>query len=281
MSVAAAKIEAPYKPSLFTRERLDSFLPPFIGLAVGAILWQVIATIWDQEFFPPITDVIRRLGELTEQGKILSNLVTSLTNLAIGFSFSVIVGVTLGMLMGAFRKVDMALDVYVYALLTAPSLVFAPIFFAIFGLKNIQYTILGIIILYSMWIIVVNTAAAIRTVPIALIEMGRSYCATERQLFFKIILPASMPMVFAGIRLGMGRAVKGMINGEMFIIAVGLGGVAKAEGQRFNADGVLAVLLVIIIVAMIMQKLVQLLDARVTSWLPSTARQGKRRANAD
>jgi NitT/TauT family transport system permease protein len=63
----------------------------------------------------------------------------------------------------------------------------------------------------------------------------------------------------------------------MFIIAVGLGGVAKSEGQRFNAAGVLAVLLVIIIVALVMSKLVQLIDARVTGWLPSTARQGRTR----
>lgn len=277
MSVAAVQVK-PYKAPFWSRERLDALVPPTIGLLVGALFWQIVATLWNQDFFPPLTDVIRRLVELTEQGKIVQNLITSLTNLAIGFSFSVVAGIGLGMLMGAFRKVDMALDIYVYALLTAPSLVFAPIFFAIFGLKNNQYTILSIIILYAIWIIVVNTASAIRSVPISLVEMGRSYCASERQLFFKIILPASMPMIFAGLRLGMGRAVKGMINGEMFIIAVGLGGVAKAEGQRFNADGVLAVLLVIIIVAMIMQKLVQLIDARATAWLPSTARQGKRRA---
>jgi NitT/TauT family transport system permease protein len=162
-------------------------------------------------------------------------------------------------------------------MLTAPSLVFAPIFFAIFGLKNVQLTVLSIIILYSIFIIIVNTSAAIRSVPIALVEMGRSYCASERQLFFKIIFPSALPLIFAGLRLGIARATKGMINGEMFIIAIGLGGVVKSEGQRFQADGVLAVLLVIIVVAMLAAKLVQMVDARMTGWLPSTARQGRQR----
>jgi len=277
MSVVAAELKPQYKTRFFNRERLNSFMPPAIALLAGALVWELVGRAWNVEFFPPLSDVLVRLGELTEEGKIVTNLFGSLTNLAIAFTFSVIAGITIGMLMGAFRKVDMALDIYVYALLTAPSLVFAPIFFAVFGLKQIQLTILSIIILYGIWIIVVNTASAIRSVPISLVEMGRAYCASERQLFFKIILPASMPMIFAGLRLGMGRAVKGMINGEMFIVAVGLGGVAKSEGQRFNAEGVLAVLLVIVIVALVMSKLVQLIDARVTGWLPSTARQGRMR----
>jgi NitT/TauT family transport system permease protein len=169
----------------------------------------------------------------------------------------------------------MALDVYIYAMLTAPSLVFAPIFFAIFGLG--RASILGVVIMYSIFIIIINTVAAIRTVPIGLIEMGRSYCATERQLFFKVILPAALPMIFAGLRLGMGRAVKGTINGEMFITAVGLGALVISAGRRFDSATVLAVLLVIIIVALVGVKVIQLIDARMTSWLPSTARAAKTR----
>jgi NitT/TauT family transport system permease protein len=84
-------------------------------------------------------------------------------------------------------------------------------------------------------------------------------------------------MIFAGLRLGMGRAVKGTINGEMFITAVGLGAVVISAGRRFDAAAVLAVLLVIIIVALVAVKAIQLIDARMTNWLPSTARAAKTR----
>ena len=277
MSSVAVKV-SPRPFGVRGRELASNAAPAAIGLAVGALLWEIAARIWHQPFFPPLTAVVVRLGELTAQGKILGSLVGSLTNLLIGFSISAVVGVGVGMLMGAYRKVEMALDVYVYAMLTAPSLVFAPIFFAIFGLSRLS--ILGVIIVYALFIIIINTAAAIRGVSPALIEMGRSFCATERQLFVKVILPAALPMIFAGLRLGMGRAVKGTINGEMFISAVGLGAVVISAGRRFDAAAVLAVLLVIIIVALIAIKLVQLVDARMTGWLPSTARQGRtRRAN--
>ena len=275
MSATTAKIARPHPPRLPGRQFASNAAPTVIALAAGMLVWELIARAWNVVFFPPFSTVVARLVELTLDGKIVESLLGSLTNLIIGFAISVVFGVGLGMLMGAYRKVDMALDVYVYAMLTAPSLVFAPIFFAIFGLG--RASILGVVIMYSVFIIIINTVAAIRTVPIGLIEMGRSYCATERQLFFKVILPAALPMIFAGLRLGMGRAVKGTINGEMFITAVGLGAVVISAGRRFDAATVLAVLLVIIIVALVGVKVIQLIDARMTSWLPSTARVAKTR----
>ena len=139
-----------------------------------------------------------------------------------------------------------------------------------FLLKGVSPAIL--INLPSIFIVIVNTTSAIRNVPAPLIEMGRSYCASERQLFFKIILPAATPLIMAGLRLAMGRAVKGMINGEMFIAVVGLGGVVMRAGSRFDAESVLAVLLVIIVVAFGVVWTVQAVDRRLTRWLPATQR---------
>src|SRR5262245_66551834 len=180
VATAAKPIARQPQPRLPGRQALNRLGPPIVGLAVGAVLWEAVGQAWKVPFFPPFSAVLVRLGELSGEGRILENLVFSLTNLAIGIGLSVLIGVTVALLMGAYRKVEMALDVYVYAMLTAPSLVFAPIFFAVFGLKQIQLTIISIIFLYAVWIIIVNTAAAIRQVPVPLIEMGRSMCATER-----------------------------------------------------------------------------------------------------
>lgn len=242
-----------------------------LSLLGGAVLWELVARIWDVSFFPPLSAVLRRLGEMIADGEILGSLGNSLLNLLIGAVISVVIGVGVGLLMGAYKKVEQALDVYVYALLTAPSLVFAPIFFSIFGLG--RASIVGVVVMYATFIIIINTASAIRSVPVALIEMGRSFCATDWQVFRRIVIPAAMPLIMAGLRLGMGRAVKGMINGEMFIAAVGLGALVMDAGRRFDAETILAVLLVIIVVAVAVMQLVQLLDRRVTRWLPSTARK--------
>ncbi|MEO6351098.1 MAG: ABC transporter permease [Candidatus Limnocylindrales bacterium] len=250
----------------------------FIALLAGAIAWEVIGRAWDVAFFPPLSAVLVRLVELTapngdiSRGVILNNLVQSLINLSIGFGISAIGGVFIGALMGAYPKIGSALDVYVYSLLTAPSLVFAPIFFAVFGATNTRETTIAVVVMYTIFIIIVNTQTAIRSVPPSLIEMGRSFGANDRRMFWRIILPSSLPLIMAGLRLGSGRAVKGMINGEMFIAVVGLGAVVTNQGKRFDAAGVLAVLLVIVFVAMFAVKLVQIIDRRLTSWMPSTSR---------
>ena len=247
---------------------------PAIGLLVGMVIWELLGRIWAQPFFPPMSTVLLRLVEMTVNGAIVGNLLSSLTNLVIGFGLSAAFGLVVGSLMGAYRKVDMALDAYVYALLTAPSLVFAPLFFSLFGLDRM--TIVGVIFVYTTWIIIINTATAIRNVPTGYVEMARSYCATDRQLFFEVVLPAATPLIMAGLRLGMGRAVKGMINGEMFIAAVGLGAIVIEAQGRFDAATVLAILVLIIIVALVAMKVVQAVDQALTGWLPSTARQARR-----
>jgi ABC-type nitrate/sulfonate/bicarbonate transport system permease component len=240
------------------------------SLAVGAIAWEVIGRVADVPFFPPLSEVLVRMVELLTTGEIIGYLLTSLTNLAIGFGVSLVIGLGVGLLMGVYRRVDLALDIYVRAMLTAPSLVFAPIFFSLFGLNRI--TIIGIIVLYSTFIMILTTASAVKAAPKSLVEMARCYGANDRYVFRRVLVPSAMPLIMAGVRLGAGRAVKGMINGEMFIAVVGLGGVVMTAGRNFDATTVLAVMVIIILVAFGLVWIVERLDRHLTSWLPETAR---------
>jgi ABC-type nitrate/sulfonate/bicarbonate transport system permease component len=244
-----------------------------ISLAVGAVGWEVVGHLAGVAFFPPLSAVLARLAEMVADGQILSSVADSLVNLVIGFAISLVVGVVVGVAMGRYRKAEAALGVYVNALLTAPSLVFAPIFFSLLG--EGRGSIIAVVVMYSTFILIINTTSAIQTVPAHLIEMARSYGAGERQILFQVMLPAAAPMIMAGVRLGVGRAVTGMINGEMFIAVVGLGRIVTQAGGRFDGAGVLAVLLVIIAVALGAVGLVQAVDRRITRWVPTTARDEK------
>jgi NitT/TauT family transport system permease protein len=246
------------------------FGPAASALAVLAVVWELIGRATNVPFFPPLTVVLARLGEMIADGLIVDNLLTSLTNLVLGFAVSLAIALVIGLLMGAFAKVDAALDVYVNALLTAPSLVFAPIFFSIWGLG--RESIIAVVVMYSCFIMIINTAAGVRSVPRPLVEMGTSFSASRWQLFRFVALPAATPLIMAGVRLGVGRAVKGMINGEMFIAVVGLGKLVQDAGRQLDAASVLAVLIVIVVVAFASVAVVQAVDNRLTSWLPSTAR---------
>ncbi|MSP56682.1 MAG: ABC transporter permease subunit [Myxococcales bacterium] len=247
--------------------RLDIWptVAAFVFLIGG---WELLGRALQQEFFPPLSKVLTKLVEV--QAEIFAALAISLQNLVIAFAFSLVFGIGLGLLMGAFRKVDAALDVYVNALLTAPSLVFAPVFFAIWGLE--RWSVIAVIVMYCVWIMVVNTVTAVRTVSIELLEMGESFGAPRLKIWTRIVLPSATPLIMAGVRLAMGRAVKGMLNGEMFIAIVGLGKLVQDGSRAFDASLVLAVLVVIIVIAFICVWLVQLIDNRLTRWLPKTSR---------
>ena len=235
-----------------------------LALLGGAAIWEALGWGLGLQWLPPFSEVVEALMQFVSSGVILANVGVSLQGLAVGFALSLVFGLFLGALMGRYRTVETALDVYVHALFICPSIIFAPIFFAIFGLSDAAR--IAIIVVYSMFVIVINTATAIRTVDPALVEMARSYGCSERQIFSRILLPASLPLVFAGIRLGMGRAVKGMINGEMLIAFVGLGALAQRYGSQFDAAKVFAIAMVVLIIGLISNWLVQTLDNRLTRW---------------
>ena len=263
---------SPAQPSRIRLRHRPIVLPGFsrvyavqlLSLVGGVILWEIIGRLLGLPWLPPFSKVSVALMQLIRSGEILANLVVSVRTLAIGFAISLIAGLVVGVMMGLSRRVDQAIGIYVNALLFTPHLVFAPIFFALFHLSD--WTRIAVIVKYTVFVIIINTATAIRAADPSLLEMARSFGASRRQIFSRILLPASLVLLFAGIRLGMGRAVKGMINGEMFIAFVGLGGVVQKYGSQFDASKVLAITLVILAVALVMGALVQIVDKRMTRW---------------
>lgn len=245
------------------RSTIDSHLGAG-SLMLGLLLWETLAQLVEIAWLPPFTSVISQLVELTAEGVILENLLNSLRGLAVGFGIALLVSQPLGALMGRYKWVHEALDPYIYALFVSPTMIFVPIFFAIFGLTG--GTRIAIIVVYAVFVMIINTDAAVRNVDGSLIEMARSYGAEERQIFTQILIPAALPLVFAGIQLGLGRGVKGMINGEMFIALVGLGALSQRFGGRFEPEGAMAIALVVLIVAMIANRVVRVIDNRLTAW---------------
>jgi NitT/TauT family transport system permease protein len=236
-----------------------------LAIIGGALLWEALGWQLSLPWLPRFSDVIAALIQFVQNGLILANLAVSLEGLAIGFSISLVAGLVIGVLMGRYRRVEEAIDIYVYALFISPSMIFAPIFFALFGLSDAVR--IAVIVIYSVFVIIINTATAIRTVDPALVEMARSFGCNERQILLRILLPAALPLVFAGIRLGMGRAVKGMINGEMFIALMGLGALAQRYGSQFESAKVFALTIVILIIALAGNWIVQIFENKLTSWV--------------
>jgi NitT/TauT family transport system permease protein len=238
-----------------------------LGILLGIVVWELLARAADVLFLPPPTAVLERLLQLAAAGQLQTPLTNSLTNLLAGLGLCMLVGIPIGLLTGLSREAAAALDPYVNALLAAPALVFAPVFFAIWGLG--RESIVAVIVAHAVFVLIVNIQAAVRNVGPELLEMAWMFSGTRRQLFRLVVIPAAAPFIFVGIRLAAGRAVKGMINGEMFIALTGFGKLIEDAQDAFDAAGVIAVLSVVILVAMGLTWVVDRISDRLTSWLPS------------
>lgn len=235
--------------------------PRVAALVVLALTWEAGGRLARFPFLPPLSSVVSALWQLTVDGEILDSLAPSLASLLVGYALAAGLGLALGAVMARHPALDRLLDTYVSAMLAAPNLVFVPIIAALLGAG--RPTQVAVVFLYAFFLVTATTAAAIRMVDGALVDMARSFGAADRQLFWKVLVPGSAPMIFAGLRIGMVRAVKGMIGGEMLVAVSGLGALARIYGSRFDAERGLAVVLLIMVVALGGARLIQTLEQRV------------------
>ena len=264
LRLTAAK---PNPGSLFARlgTRLFAARSTLFSFGIGIAVWEIAGRVWNISFLPPFSNVIGAAVGLIASGQILGNLATSLLGLLVGYALAAVGGVGLGVLMGRYRKIEHLFDLYINAFLAAPKIAFIPVLFAFFGVsRSVQ---VAVVFMSAFFIIVINTMSAIRSVDSTYIEMARSFGAREHQLLWRVLIPGAVPLTMAGLRLGMGRAVKGMINGEMFIAVFGLGGLLRTYGSRFDAEKVFAILLVVIAVALACSALVEAVEKRLTYWM--------------
>ena len=231
-------------------------------------IWEVAGRTGNARLLPPFSKVMSAWFELLISGQLYHALAISLQALVIGFVISVLVGVPLGLLMGRYRRLESFLDIYMTALLTVPMISFIPFLVIAFGLG--LHSRVWIVFLFAFVIIAINTTAGVRNVDPTLTEMAKSFGAKESELFIKVILPAALPMIMAGIRLGMGRAVLGMVTSEMILAVVGFGAMLMTFGASFNSPALFATILTIVLLAVALLAVIQVIDRKLTPWRTTT-----------
>jgi NitT/TauT family transport system permease protein len=235
-----------------------------LSLITVGLVWEAVGRTQNPHLLPPLSRVLTTWIELLLSGQLFQALGVSLQALVLGFLLSVLFGVPLGLLMGRYRRLESFLNIYMTALLTVPMISFIPFLVIAFGLG--LHSRVWIVFLFAFVIIVINTTAGVRNVDPTFMEMARSFGAREGELFVKVVLPAALPMIMAGIRLGMGRAVLGMVTSEMILAVVGFGAMLMTFGASFNSPALFATLLTIILLSVALLALVQYVDRRLSPW---------------
>jgi len=236
----------------------------WLSLPAGIVAWEIAGRVSQFAFLPPFSAAVSAVWRMTWSGELPQSVAASLTALVVGYASAVCVGIPLGIVMGRYRRVDAFLDVYVTILIATPKLLFVPILFSLFGTSRLTQVIF--IYLSAVVVITVNARSGVRGVDAASVEMARAFGATERQVLTRILLPGALPMIMAGVRMGMARAVRAMIMGDMLIALVGMGALLRKYGGRFDAASVFGLLLVIVGVALACTSTIRSVERRMTRW---------------
>src|SRR5262249_49350656 len=148
-----------------------------------------------------------------------------------GFGLAAVAGIALGAAMGASAPVRDYLEPAFAALYSTPIVALAPLFIAWFGIGEASK--IAVIFLYAVFPIVVNTTAGVRHVDRDLLDLARAYCANRPQTFVTVLLPAALPHLIGGLRLGVARGVVAVVVAELFGASAGLGFLILEAGQTF------------------------------------------------
>jgi NitT/TauT family transport system permease protein len=236
------------------------------ALAIAVLLmWQgVSGRLVDAFFISNPIDVARRLWTWTANGTIFVHVWATLHATMWGFFIGTVLGVLLGLWLGVSVFMSRLFNPYLSALNALPKIALAPLFVLWFGLGIESKIALGAILV--LFLVFQNTFAGVREVDRDLIDCARLMRATRIQVIWKIIVPSAMSWVFAGLKISVPYALIGAVLGEMIASNRGLGYLVQYSGAQFDTAGVFAVLLVIAVVAVLLNRIVEMVQEHVERW---------------
>ncbi len=245
------------------------FWRPLISLAIILGGWELLGryVLTNKLFFVPPTDVVRALIMLAQTGELQRDFSASFTAVFYGMVLATVVGIALGILIGASRTVADYTEVYLDALYSTPLVAVAPLLILWLGIGIASK--IAVVFLISVFPIVISTASGVRNVDAHYIEVARAFGAREGQIVAKVMIPAALPFVLTGIRLAIGRAIVGVVVGELFGANAGLGYLIYTSGQTFDVPTLFAAVLCLAFAGVTLTWMVQKLETRLASWKPS------------
>lgn len=237
-----------------------------IATFAGAmLLWQLLGANVNRALFAPPSEVIPAIWrQLTQEPSIWAPLLLSLAAMAVGMGLGMVVGIPLGLAMGRSTALTFVLDPYVTFLYVLPGVALVPLFVVWFGF-DFKFQV-ALVFESTLFPILINCAVGARHVDADLIDGGRSFCASDWQIMRTIVVPASLPFVFAGIRLGFSAAWVGVVVAQMTGALTGLGGLILTYAATFRTADMLVPILAIMLVGVIIHGLTARLLIRMTPW---------------
>ena len=243
-----------------------NYLAATLSVLGGLAFWEIVSryVVANALFLAGPSQIAAAIYHLAMTGELWYHIGISAAEFALGYVIASVLGIALGLTMASSATAKQALQPWVSGLYATPTIALAPLFILWFGIGIWSKVI--VVISLVLFPVTINTEAGLRTTSERLIEMLRSFGATKQQIFLKVSLPSAVPFILAGLKLGIGRGLIGVVVAELFGSRAGLGRLISQSADAFNMPELFAGVVLLAIAGIVMTAGFDRLEKRLVPW---------------
>jgi ABC-type nitrate/sulfonate/bicarbonate transport system permease component len=239
------------------------------SVAIFLTCWELVGGVFqvvNPMFMSAPSFIWKAAVDLFGSGEIWNDLYVSGVEFAWGYVLSVVFAIPFGIAIGWYKKMAYLCDPFVNAMNATPRVALLPLVIIWLGIGILSKV--GIIFLGAVFPLLINTRDGVKTTPANLLNAARSFGASEWQIFRNVVLPSTVPFILTGLRLAVGRALIGVMVGELYAATAGIGFMITVAGATFQTDKVFVGVLVFAITGMIATEMLDRVERRFDKWRP-------------
>ncbi len=247
------------------RQRAGSIiLIRLASLIIVLAAWQWFGADINPALFTTPSAVAHAGVAMIASGELWAYLWPSLIVLAIGLVLASLVGIAIGLLLARYWVIDVAFGVYLTFLYSIPTVALVPLIVLWAGYETTAKVI--ILFLFAFFPMAINTYQGVKNVDPRLVEVGRSFRCSERQLWTNIVLPGALPFILTGLRLAVGRGLIGMVLADLYTAVSGIGYLIARAAGTYQVDKMFVPIVTLGILGVVLTALLRVMEIKLAPW---------------
>jgi NitT/TauT family transport system permease protein len=245
-----------------------------LSVTLFLIVWELVGNVYqliNPMFMSAPSLVWKAAVQLFSSGEIYNDLYVSGIEFFWGYLLSVVVAIPFGIAVGWYKRMSYIFDPFINAMNATPRVALLPLVIIWLGIGIMSK--IGIIFLGAVFPILINSRDGVKTTPANLLTAARSFGASEWMVFKTVVLPSTVPFILTGMRLALGRALVGVMVGELYAATAGIGFMITVAGATFQTDKVFVGVLIFALSGMFTMELVTKIEKRFDKWRPKVGAQ--------
>ncbi|HEX9145080.1 MAG TPA: ABC transporter permease [Candidatus Binatia bacterium] len=263
LDVRVAEASRLYKIYLNQEKKILGIAAVFVFL----IIWELVGNVYqliNPMFMSAPSLIFKAAVDLVRSGEIWNDLMISGIELFWGYLAAVVFGIPFGIMVGWYKRMSHIFDPFINAMNATPRVALLPLIIIWLGIGILSKV--GIIFLGAVFSILINTRDGVKTTPYNLLTCARSFGASEWMVFKTVVLPSTIPFILTGLRLATGRALVGVMVGELYAATAGIGFMITVAGATFQTDKVFVGVGIFAISGMVLMEALTKLERRFDKW---------------